>query len=241
MSTIEKTNNTTLAQPRQAVAPQSQSPGSWYNPLPNPYLYGIPNNGGNFYGGFGGMYPGGFQGAYPYNYGGFPGGFNTAQMGGNMWGGYNFQNNNPNGALPGYGYNSVIAPTHFQTPLSGDGTEPLYSGTAIYQKAFEYANAPLINMGTLAGGALLGGAIWSATAGKIIPGLKRGKIARLVGFGMAVISGLGAVWIAAPTITKEAKSSYSGKDHADNGIVDGSYATQRNNDLSLLNMWRSGR
>lgn len=233
---MSTTNNTTLAQARQAVAPQSQSPGSWYNPLPNPYAYGIPNNGGNFYNNFG-AYPGGFQGAYPYNYGGFPGGFNTPQMGGNMWGGYNFQNNNPNGALPSYGYNSVVAPTHFQTSLSGDGTEPLYSGTRVYQDLFAAQNAPLVNMGTLATGALAGATAWTLTAGTLFKG-------RLGWAGALITSATAAIGLtmwAAPKLNTAGKAFYTGLDHAENGHVDGSYATKRNNDLNLLNIFASGR
>jgi hypothetical protein len=241
MSNIETASNNTIAQSRQAVATPSQAPGAWYNPLPNPYAYGLPTNGGNIYNNFGGMYPGGFQGASPYNYGAFPGGFNTAQLGGNVWGGYDFQNNNPNGPLPGYGYESVVGPTTFQAPLSGNGRAPLYSTESKDQELFVAQNGPLINMGTFSLGALLGGSIWSATAGKVIPGLKKGKFARLVGLSMAAVSGLSAFFLGAPKIKEMARPYYSGLDKNDNGHAnDGSYGTHRNNDLNIFNLWRTG-
>ncbi|MCE2929777.1 MAG: hypothetical protein LW809_00100, partial [Vampirovibrionales bacterium] len=157
MSTTPSIQPTTPAAsftPNQATSTQSQSPGGWYNPFPNPYQYGFPTNGGNMYNPMmGGMYGGGMMN--PMMGGMYGGGMMNPMMGGmngggmmnpmmagaygtptNIYGSYDYQNTNPNSAVPGYGYQSAIAPTSFTSPLSGNGVAPNSAGNRIYQEHF---------------------------------------------------------------------------------------------------------
>jgi hypothetical protein len=241
MTAIQGSNCAPTGASNPAVATQSQSAGGWYNPLPNPYAYGLPSNGG-IVGGLGmngmgmygmgmngmGMYGGGFGGGFGGQYGpglinpavaAYGGGFNT-----NMYGGYNYQNNNPNSALPGYGYDSVVAPTTFASPLSGDGTAPNSAGDRIYQEDFVKGNqwaAIGLGIGT---GLVAGTLAWGATLGRSI---KRGAGAKL-GLGLSIVgcslAGIGAfTW----ANQKFSRAIYTGLDKNDNGHNDGSWTIQR--------------
>ena len=251
-ASFRQTDNT--AQVNQISAVQSQSPGAWYNPLPTPYAYGqFPTNGGSIYdpsmmGGMNPMMMGGMNN--PMMMGGMNnpmmmGGMNNPMMmggmygspavTGNVYGGYDYQNNNPNSALPGYGYNRVVAPTSFTTPLSGTGVDPLYTGNRIYQDHFSTSNAPFVTWASGLTGAFVGGTLWAQTAGRGFRGA-RGWVGRTGNF-LQVGAVLAGAVIGAITGNRFfdgiLKAQYTGLDHADNGILDGSYTTQRGNDVSL--------
>jgi hypothetical protein len=265
----------TLASPRQAapreansssMATQSQNPGAWYNPLPNPYAYGLPSNGGNIYdpmmmggmygggispygggmpfgGGMpygGGMYGGGmmpFGGGMPYGGGMYGGGispygggmYGSAGVTGNVWGGFNYENNNPNSAVPGYGFNGVLGPTHFQTSLSGDGVDPHASTNRIFQEHFAESNMSLAH-GALFGTGFLGGmAFIQATPLRHL----RGPFGNALKCGSAVLAGGALMLLGSPSAKKFLERQYTGFDHANNGSIDGNYTTERNYDVSI--------
>jgi hypothetical protein len=245
MTAIQGSNCAPTGASNPAVATQSQSAGGWYNPFPNPYAYGLPSNGG-IVGGLGmngmgmygmgmngmGMYGGGFGGGFGGQYGpglinpavaAYGGGFNT-----NMYGGYNYQNNNPNSALPGYGYESAVAPTTFTAPLSGNGVDPNSSGSRVHQELFYWQNIPSLSMAGGLFGGLAGLVGWSATLGHKIKG-KPGNIgAALFTIAAAVVGGVMSKKYHEDRLQRE----YTGYDYADNGQMDGSYTVQRGYDIT---------
>ncbi len=209
--------------PNSFTATQSQSAGGWYNPFPNPYPYGFPTNGGNMYNPMmGGMNGGGMFGANP--------------IAGNVYGSYDYQNNNPNSALPGYNYQSAIAPTSFTSPLSGNGVAPNSSGDRIYQEHFAESNRPLVSMASGAVGGFTAGALWMGTAGRVFRGArggwgKFGNFCQLLAIGAGAVAGsvMGDRFMG-----DKLKAYYTGLDYQENGNMDGSYTSQRGYDVSLL-------
>jgi hypothetical protein len=238
MTAIQGSNCATSGTGNPAVATQSQTPGGWYNPLPNPYPYGMPSNGGSIGGlGMNGIYGGGFGGGFVGGLGGQygPGLINpaVAAYGGggnisNIYGSYDYQNNNANSALPSYGYNSVVAPTTFTAPLSGNGVDPNSSGSRVHQELFYWQNIPSLTMagGLIGGGIGLG--LWSGTLGHKIKG-KPGNIgAALFTIAVALAGGVLSKKYHEDRLQRE----YTGYDYADNGQMDGSYTVQRGYDIT---------
>lgn len=202
-----------------------------YNPYGNPYAAGIPS--------------GAFM--QPYGFGGFGNQFGMPF--GNPYGGYNtFQTNNPavsyntgfNGAVPGYGFDSAVAPTVFQTPVSGNGQLTVLNPARGEQDS--YALQTGNNWGRQ--GAFMGSAIGAgltATAltvlGSTIGRIGNGALNRLVGAkGALLLMGIGTV--AGGLIGNQhgerlgqtwGSQTYVGLDYADNGhLGDNSYYVQRN-------------
>ena len=238
---IQPTTPTASYTTNANTATQSQTPGAWYNPFPNPYPYGFPTNGGNMYNPMmGGM-------MNPMMGGGMMnpmmgGGMMNPMMAGaygtptNIYGGYDYQNNNPNSALPGYGYQSAVAPTSFTSPLSGNGVDPNSSGNRIFQEHFASDNSPFVTAASGALGAVAGGGLWAHTFGiafrRARGGVlgKTGVIFQLLAMGAGAVAGavMGNRFMA-----NKLKSYYTGLDYADDGNLNGSYTSQRGYDTSL--------
>jgi hypothetical protein len=247
---IQATTPATSSTPNPAAAIQSQSPGGWYNPFPNPYTYGFPSNGADIYGaglygaGMGmGMGMGMGAGLYGAGMGMGSGVINPAVAGiyganggiNNLYGSYNYQNKNTNSALPGYNYQSAVAPTTFTAPLSGNGVDPNSSGSRIYQEHFSEQNTPLVSVASGGVGALTAGGLWVFTLGRCFRGAtgamsKAGNVLQLLAMGAGAAAG--AV-IGNRFLADKLKAYYTGLDYADNGNMDGSYTAQRGYDASL--------
>jgi hypothetical protein len=241
---IQATTPATSSTPNSAVAVQSQSAGGWYNPYPDPYLNGFPSNGANIYGagmGMGaGMYGMGMgAGMYGAGMGMGSGVINPAVAGiyganggiNNLYGSYNYQNKNTNSALPGYGYQSAVAPTTFTAPLSGNGVDPNSSGSRIYQEHFSEQNTPLVSVASGAVGFCATGLTWAATMGKLA--IFDNKFGTILNFGIAIAGAAAGAIIGNRFLSDKLKAYYTGLDYADNGNMDGSYTAQRGYDASL--------
>ena len=235
MSTTPPIQPTTPAAsyvPNANTATQSQTPGAWYNPFPNPYPYGFPTNGGNMYnlgGAYGNPYGAGYGSPYGAGYGINP-------IAGNAYGGYDYQNTNPNSAVPGYGYQSAIAPTSFTSPLSGNGVAPNSAGNRIYQEHFAESNAPLVTMASGAVGGVTGGVLWALTLGRAFRGARGGALGKAGAIFQVLAIGAGAVAGAVMGnrfMGDKLKAYYTGLDYNENGNMDGSYTSQRGYDVSL--------
>jgi hypothetical protein len=234
---IQPTTPTASYTTNANTATQSQTPGAWYNPFPNPYPYGFPTNGGNMYNPMmGGM-------MNPMMGGGMMnpmmgGGMMNPMMAGaygmptNIYGGYDYQNNNPNSALPGYGYQSAIAPTSFTSPLSGNGVAPNSAGNRIYQEHFAADNAPLVTMASGAVGAFATGMTWAGTIGK--SRIFNNKFGIFLQAGITLAGAVAGAVMGNRFMGDKLKAYYTGLDYNENGNMDGSYTSQRGYDVNLL-------
>ncbi len=245
---IQPTTPATSSTPNPAAALQSQSPGGWYNPFPYPYTYGFPSNGADICGagiygmGMGaGMYGAGMGMGMGMGMG--SGVINPAVAGiyganggiSNLYGSYNYQNKNTNSAIPGYNYQSAVAPTTFTAPLSGNGVDPNSSGSRIYQEHFSEQNTPLVSVASGGVGLFTAGALWMFTLGRFFRGSKgpmrkAGDVLQLLAMGVGAAAG--AV-MGNRFLGDKLKAYYTGLDYADNGNMDGSYTAQRGYDASL--------
>jgi hypothetical protein len=191
----------------------------------------------NFGAGYGNPYGAGYGNPYGAGYGNpFGAGYGVNPVAGNVYGGYDYQNNNPNSALPGYGYQSAIAPTSFTSPLSGNGVAPNSAGNRIYQEHFAADNAPLVTMASGAVGAFATTALWSWTGGRAFRGArggwgKFGNIFQMLAIGVGAVAG--AV-MGRRFMDDKLKAYYTGLDYNENGNMDGSYTSQRGYDVNLL-------
>jgi hypothetical protein len=238
---IQATTPATSSTPNSAVAVQSQSPGGWYYPFPDPYNYGFPSNGANIYGaGMGmGMGAGMYGMGMGMGMGMGSGVINPAVAGiyganggiNNLYGSYNYQNKNTNSALPGYNYQSAVAPTTFTAPLSGNGVDPNSSGSRIYQEHFSEQNTPLVSVASGAVGFCATGLTWAATMGKLP--IFDNKFGTILNTGIAIAGAAAGAIIGNRFLSDKLKAYYTGLDYADNGNMDGSYTAQRGYDASL--------
>jgi hypothetical protein len=149
----------------------------------------------------------------------------------NLYGSYNYQNKNTNSALPGYGYQSAVAPTTFTAPLSGNGVDPNSSGSRIYQEHFSEQNTPLVSVASGAVGACATGLTWAATMGKL--SMFKNKFGDILQVGIAIAGAAAGAIIGNRFLADKLKAYYTGLDYADNGNMDGSYTAQRGYDASL--------
>jgi hypothetical protein len=233
---IQPTTPTASYTTNANTATQSQTPGAWYNPFPNPYPYGFPTNGGNMYNfgaGYGNPYGAGYGNPYGAGYGNpFGAGYGVNPVAGNVYGGYDYQNNNPNSALPGYGYQSAIAPTSFTSPLSGNGVAPNSAGNRIYQEHFAADNAPLVTMASGAVGAFATGMTWAGTIGK--SRIFNNKFGIFLQAGITLAGAVAGAVMGNRFMGDKLKAYYTGLDYNENGNMDGSYTSQRGYDVNLL-------
>jgi hypothetical protein len=220
-----------------ATQNRSQRVGAHFNPFPLPYAYNqLPSNGANIYAGMMGGYPG-MMGGYPGMMGGFRGLSNGgATIAGNLYGGYEYQNDNPNSPMPSYGYSGALGPTHYQTPLSGDGTAPNQASHTIYAKQFVDRNDSWVFGGIALASSYISGSAFNQIL-NIFTGARsfgRGSALRfLATVGVSALVGVASAFKFAPSVRKALEGWYTGADYNDNGHVDGSYTTQRNYKVDL--------